>query len=63
MRKHIDYLGVTYLMHPKRGGFWREEEKKAVIHDFPSQSNGHFKHTVVHEIVGHAYWDWARKWH
>jgi len=63
MRKHIDYLGILYLMHPKRGGFWRPSEKKAVIHDFPSQSDGHFKHTIVHEIVGHAYWDWARKWH
>ena len=60
MRKHIDYIGLIYQKNPKRGGYWNTEDKKIVIHDYPYQTLSHFKNTVVHEIVGHTFWDLAR---
>jgi len=62
MRKHIDYIGLLYLKKPKYSGYWITEEKKVVIHDYPSQTLGHFKSTTVHEIVGHTFWDLSRIW-
>ena len=60
IRKHVDYIGLLHQKNPKNGGYWVEGEKKVVIHDGSWQTPSHFKSTVVHEIVGHAFWDLQR---
>jgi len=62
MIKHIDYLGLEYQKNPKWGGVWYSNDKKVIIYDYPSQTTPFFKSTIVHEIVGHTFWDLAREW-
>ena len=63
MIKHIDYLGLIKQKNPKDGGVWYPDQKKIIIYDYPSQTPPYFKSTIVHEIVGHTYWDLAREWY
>jgi len=62
MIKHIDYLGLEYQKNPKWGGVWYPDNKKVILYDYPSLTIPYFKSTIVHEIVGHTFWDLAREW-
>lgn len=62
MRKHITEITITRVKTLPIAGTWDGKKKKITIKD-----NGHdtiqwYKGTVVHEIVGHAFWDFSRKW-
>jgi len=63
MIKHINYLGLVKQKNPKWGGVWFTDDKKIIIYDYPSQTPPYFKSTIVHEIVGHTFWDLAREWY
>lgn len=62
MRKHVDYLTIQYSENVKDIGRWKPSEKKLTIFDNGKMSEDSFKSLFVHEVVGHVFWDLARKW-
>jgi len=62
LRKHVKDFSMVYAKTPTRGGVWFSEKKKVKLYDYPEQTPEHFKHTVVHELIGHTFWDLARKY-
>ena len=41
---------------------WDSEKKQVTIKDYPSLTAPFLRHTIIHEIVGHVFWDLSRKW-
>lgn len=62
LRKHVKDFSMVYAVTPTKGGIWFSEKKKVKLYDYPSLTEQYFKHTVVHELIGHTFWDLARKW-
>ncbi len=62
MKKHIDYLTIQYSEHVKHVGLWDFEKKKLTIFDNGRMSKDDFKSLIVHEVIGHTFWDQSRKW-
>lgn len=62
MRKHISELSITYAKSLKLSGMWMSEKKKVRIVDDGRQSIDEYGSTFVHEIIGHTFYDFARKW-
>ena len=61
LRKHIDYIKITYRLSGNLVGTWNKSDKKVTIIDSGSSYTNH-KSVIVHEIIGHAFWDFSRKW-
>ncbi len=62
MKKHIDYLTIQYSEHVKHVGLWELEKKKLTIFDNGRMSQDDFKSLIVHEVIGHTFWDQSRTW-
>jgi len=62
MRKHITEITITRVKTLPIAGTWDGEKKKVSIKDNGFASLDWYKGTVIHEIVGHAFWDFSRKW-
>ena len=62
MRKHIKEIVITRVKTLPLAGTWEKEKEKVCIKDNGIASLDWYKGTVVHEIVGHAFWDFSRKW-
>ena len=62
MKKHIDYLTIQYSEHVKHVGLWDFEKKKLTVFDNGSMTPEDFKSLMVHEVIGHTFWDQSRKW-
>ena len=61
MRKHIKILKITYQKSGDLAGSWDFDGSKVTLIDH-GQSQETTMATIVHEIVGHAFWDFSRKW-
>ena len=61
LRKHIDYIKITYRLSGNLAGTWNKVDKKISIIDMDNPYTN-YKGTIVHEIIGHAFWDFSRKW-
>ena len=61
MRKHIKNVKITYQTSGNIAGTWDFDGSKVSIIDH-GQSQETTMATIVHEIVGHAFWDFSRKW-
>jgi len=62
IKKHIKVFSVSYSNKPQYGGMWDKEKKQVTIKDYPSLTAPYLRHTIIHEIVGHVFWDLSRKW-
>jgi len=62
MRKHITEITITRVKTLPIAGTWDGKKKKVTIKDNGVATLDWYKGTVVHEIVGHAFWDFSRKW-
>ena len=62
MRKHINELVITYAKTGNLAGMWISENKKVRVIDDGRQSIDEYASTFVHEIIGHTFYDFARKW-
>ena len=62
LRKHVDYMTIQYSENVRDIGRWNNEKKKLTIFDNGAMSPDDFKSLFVHEIVGHTFWDFSRKW-
>lgn len=62
MRKHVDYLTIQYSENVTNVGRWNPTEKKLTVFDNGTMSPDDFKSLFVHEVIGHVFWDLARKW-
>jgi len=62
IKKHIKVFSVSYSDKPQYGGMWDFDKKQITIKDYPSLTPPYLRHTIVHEIVGHVFWDLSRKW-
>ena len=63
MRKHIKYISIKNLSSAKRAGSWNYEKQKVEIvqvHYKPDLN--WYEGTFIHEVEGHAFWDFSRKW-
>ena len=63
MRKHIKYISIKNLSSSKRAGSWNLEKQKVEIvqvHYRPDLN--WYEGTFIHEVEGHAFWDFSRKW-
>jgi hypothetical protein len=63
MRKHIKYISIKNLSSAKRAGSWNLEKQKVEIvqvHYRPDLN--WYEGTFIHEVEGHAFWDFSRKW-
>ena len=61
MRKHIKYVKITYQNSGTIAGTWNDDDKKVSIIDTGNPNTDQMS-VIVHEIVGHAFWDFSRKW-
>lgn len=62
MRKHIKSISITTVVSQKIAGLWDAENQKICVKDNHSDSISFYKSVFVHEIIGHTFWDFARKW-
>ena len=61
MRKHIKYVKITYQNSGNVVGTWNTDDKKVSIIDTGNPNTDQMS-VIVHEVVGHAFWDFSRKW-
>ncbi len=61
MRKHIKALSIRYTQNGIAGS-WCKEQKRIVVNDNGRDSIKYYIYVLVHEVVGHAFWDFSRKW-
>ncbi len=61
MRKHIKEISIR---HTQNGiaGTWFKENQKIVVNDNGRDSIPFYKSVLIHEIVGHTFWDFSRKY-
>lgn len=62
MRKHIKEISIKYVKTINITGMWNNEKKKVTVNDNGIESVDEYGSTFVHEIIGHTFWDFARKW-
>lgn len=62
MRKHIKELSIRYSNNPRFTGTWDKTKSKIVVNDCGSQPIQEYRSTFVHEGIGHAFWDFSRKY-
>jgi len=62
MRKYIKQLSIVYQKTNKFVGIWFSLEQKVMMIDDRTQSLDWMKSTFIHEVIGHAFWDFAKKW-
>ena len=63
MRKHIKYISIKNLSSAKSAGSCNLEKQKVEIvqvHYRPDLN--WYEGTFIHEVEGHAFWDFSRKW-
>ncbi len=61
MRKHIKEISIR---HTSNGiaGTWDKDKQKIIINDNGNDTIEFYKSVNVHEIIGHTFWDFARKY-
>ena len=63
MRKYIKDISIRHTLTGNIAGTWDDEKGKLVVNDKPSSMNVEdYKSLMVHEVVGHAFWYFSRKW-
>jgi len=62
MNKHIKEISIVYQKTNKYVGFWNSEKQKLTIIDDRIQTVTEFRSTFCHEVKGHTFWDFSRKW-
>lgn len=62
MRKHIKQMSFTYTKTQHYIGLWDYEKQKISIKDNGIDSINNYKSLFVHEIIGHTFYDFSRKW-
>ncbi len=62
MRKHIKAISITTVVSQKIAGLWNLEDGKICVKDNHRDSIPFYKSVFIHEIIGHTFWDFARKW-
>jgi len=62
MRKHINELSITFVKTQNISGLWDEEKQKISVKDNGADTVLFYKSVFIHEIIGHTFWDFSRKW-
>ncbi len=62
MRKHIKELSITFVKTQNICGLWNEEKQKVSVKDNGRETIFFYKSVFIHEIIGHTFWDFSRKW-
>lgn len=62
MRKHIKELSITFVKTQNIAGLWNSEKQKISVKDNGVDSIKFYKSVFIHEIIGHVFWDFSRKW-
>ncbi len=62
MRKHIKQMSFTYTKTQHYIGVWDNEKQKISIKDNGRDSINNYRSLFVHEIIGHTFYDFSRKW-
>ncbi len=60
--KHIKKISIKYSDHTRRAGSWTTDSQWFEFVDSKYITPEDAEEIVFHEIIGHAYWDWAREW-
>jgi len=61
MRKHIKEISIRYTQNGI-AGTWFKDKQKIVVNDNGRDSIPFYKSVLIHEIVGHTFWDFSRKY-
>ena len=63
MRKHIKYISIKNLSSSSRAGSWNlEKQKVEIVQVRHNPDLDWYEGTFIHEVEGHAFWDFSRKW-
>ncbi len=62
MRKHIKELSITFTKTQNTIGLWDIEKNKISVKDNGNDTITFYKSLFIHEIIGHTFWDFSRKW-
>ena len=60
--KHVKGISVKYSTNPRFGGRWNTDKQFFEFVDYSYMRIEDVDEVVYHELIGHAYWDWAKKW-
>lgn len=62
MVKHIKRIKITYSDSNKFAGSWNNKKQEFAYIDSSRMSAADAIEVMIHEIDGHAFWNWAEKW-
>ncbi len=62
IEKHIKGLTIVHNKSNKFAGRWEYETKTIRIIDNGVSPISFYKSVLIHEVIGHAFWDLSRKW-
>ena len=62
MVKHIKHISVRYAPSTKFAGVWDSEKYKFTFNSYAHATPEHAEQIVYHELIGHAFYQWAEKW-
>lgn len=65
LRKHIKHITIKSIYTSKRKltiGTWNTPNKKLIIRDHEGVPISSYKMVIYHEVKGHAFWEWAKKY-
>ncbi len=62
MEKHIEYVSMVNNKTGNNAGTWSNGKAKVKLYDRESMTPEEMNLVVAHEISGHTFWDFSRKW-
>ena len=60
--KHIKRITIKYAKTINRAGSWNNNKQWFEFVDHANINIDDADEIIYHEIIGHAYWQWAKKW-
>lgn len=62
LRKFVDSISIQYTKTMKTMGLWESEKSKVTIYDDGKMPAQFYESVMVHEVLGHTFFDFALKY-
>jgi len=62
IKKHVKHISIRFAPSTKFAGIWHNGKQKFTYNSASHHTPSDAEEIVYHEIIGHAFWHWAKKW-